>query len=289
MATLLCFALIASPLWAAASLLELTDDRGRRVQLDRSPQRIVSLLPSLTESVCALGACERLVGTDRFSDFPAQVRALPKLGDLDDLQWERLKALRPDVVLASKSMRQIDRLESLGFKVLALDSQSHEDVKRSLRLLATMLGDRQSGDRLWQQIDREISTAKLALPGMLKHSTVYVELGPSMHAAGPGSFLGETLQSLGLRNVVPQSMGPFPQLSTEWLIGAQPRWVILQADPSKQYNRRPGWQGLLAIQQGRLCEFPSNDFDVLVRPGPRLGEAAHLLVQCLTRVMQRAS
>ena len=286
--TLLCLVLLASPLWAAESLRELIDDRGRRVQFVKTPERIISLLPSITESLCALGACSRIVGTDRFSDFPASVKRLPKLGDLDDLQWEQIRVLKPDVVLASKSMRQIERLETLGIRVLALDSQTHEDIRRSLRLLGTLLGDAEAGERLWQVIDRDIASARALLPDALKQASVYVELGPSMHAAGPASFLGQTVQLLGLRNVVSPSMGPFPKLSTEWLLGVQPRWLILQSDPSGERHKRPGWKGLSALPEGRFCALAPGDFDVLVRPGPRLGEAAHLLVHCLSQAAQRA-
>jgi iron complex transport system substrate-binding protein len=286
--TLLCLLLLAGPLRAAESPREFIDDRGRLVRIEKTPTRIVSLLPSITESLCALGACNRIIGTDRFSDFPAQVRSLPKLGDLDDLQWEQIRALKPDVVIASKSMRQIERLETLGLRVLAFDSQTHEDIRRSLRLLGTLLGDAQAGERLWQVIDQDIASARALLPDALKQASVYVEVGPSMHAAGPNSFLGQTVQLLGLRNVVAASMGPFPQLSTEWLLGVQPRWLVMQVDPSGQRPKRPGWTGLSALQQGRLCELAPGEFDVLVRPGPRLGEAAHLLVQCLSQAAQRA-
>ena len=280
---------LIGPTWASAWPVKLTDDRGRVVQLSKAPQRIISLLPSLSESVCALGACEKIVGTDRFSDFPERLKSLPKLGDLDDLQWERLKALKPDLVLASRAMRQVERLEALGIQVIALDSKSHQDVERSLRLLAHMLGDPEAGDRLWRSIDQAMKSAKHELPASLKEASVYVEVGPSMHAAGPDSFLGQSLQVLGLRNVVPASMGSFPQLSIEWLLGAQPGWIVLQADPSGQYAKRPGWRGLKAIQQGRLCALPGPQFDLLVRPGPRLGQAAQVLADCLTLASTKAT
>src|SRR4029079_11359358 len=87
----------------AVAQLALRDDRGVTVKLERSPRRIVSLLPSLTETVCALGACDRLVGTDRFSNWPDSAAALPKLGGIEDAHIERIVALKPDVVLASTS------------------------------------------------------------------------------------------------------------------------------------------------------------------------------------------
>jgi iron complex transport system substrate-binding protein len=121
----LAIALLGAP---AVGQLALRDDRGVTVQLDRAPRRIVSLLPSLTETVCALGACDRLVGTDRFSNWPDSVASLPKLGGIEDAQIERIVALKPDVVLASTSARVTDRLESLGLKVLALESRDRADV-----------------------------------------------------------------------------------------------------------------------------------------------------------------
>jgi len=94
----LLLALLGAAVHAAA--IGVTDDRGRTVSLAAPPQRLISLLPSLTESVCALGGCARLVGTDRYSNAPAEVQALPKLGGIDDAQVERIVALKPDVVLA---------------------------------------------------------------------------------------------------------------------------------------------------------------------------------------------
>ena len=106
--------------FAAQARVTLHDDRGATLVLAAPPQRIVSLLPSFTESVCALGGCARLVGTDRYSNWPVSVRALPKLGGVDDAQIERIVALRPGVVLAAPSARVIDRLEALGVKVLEI-------------------------------------------------------------------------------------------------------------------------------------------------------------------------
>jgi iron complex transport system substrate-binding protein len=134
--------------WAAQAL-ELTDDRGVRVSFPAAPLRIVSLLPSLTESICALEACHRLVGVDRNSNWPASVQRLPQLGGLDDTPVERIVQLKPDVVLVAKSGRVIERLESLGLKVLALESESHADVQRSLSTLARLLDKPQAGLDVW--------------------------------------------------------------------------------------------------------------------------------------------
>ena len=112
---------------AAASIaqpIELIDDRGVTVKFQQPPQRIVSLLPSLTETVCALGKCDRLVGVDRYSNYPASVRGLPQVGGGIDPIIEAVVALKPDVVLMAKSSRGAQRLEALGLKVVALEPKA---------------------------------------------------------------------------------------------------------------------------------------------------------------------
>ena len=108
-------ALGLAPAWAAP--VQVTDDRGVAVTLPAAPQRVLTLLPSLTELVCELGACDRLVGVDDYSNWPEAVRKLPRVGGLEDARIETIVALRPDVVLAASSSRAIGRLESLGVKV----------------------------------------------------------------------------------------------------------------------------------------------------------------------------
>ena len=116
------------------------DDSGRDGAPRSSPQRIVSLLPSLTETVCALGACGRLVATDRYSDWPAEVRSLPKAGGLDDAQVEEIVRLRPDLVLISHSQRITDRLQELGVQSVALDTDSFAAIAHAVTLIGAVLG-----------------------------------------------------------------------------------------------------------------------------------------------------
>ena len=117
---------------ARAEPVQITDDRGRVVTIAQPPQRIASLLPSLTESVCALGECQRIVGVDRFSNWPDSVKKLPQLGGYVDPSIEDIVALKPDLVLLSNSTRASERLEALGLTVLALEPKTHADVRRVL-------------------------------------------------------------------------------------------------------------------------------------------------------------
>ena len=279
-AIVLC-ALAASSGAALAQPIVVRDDRGIDVVLAAPPQRIVSLLPSLTESVCALDACARLVGVDRFSNWPGSVRALPQLGGLEDAQVERVVALKPDLVLAAPSARAIERFEQLGLKVLVLESRDRADVKRTLNTLARVLGAAAQAAAVWSRIERDERLAVERVPAHWRGRHVYFEVDATPYAAGASSFIGETLAQLGLVNIVPNELGPFPKLNPEFVVRAQPDLVIAQHTNLAEMPRRPGWTGLRALRSGSTCGFEPAAYELLIRPGPRMGEAAQSLAACL--------
>lgn len=262
----------------------LGDDRGQPVAQPAPPRRIVTMLPSLTETVCALQACERLVGTDRYSNWPASVRALPKLGGLDDAQLEQIVALKPDLVLVSGSARVAARLQSLGIPVLALEANRMDDVPRVMERVAGALGRPGEGRRLWAGIEHRIDQAAARVPAGLRGQRVYFEVDAGPYAAGASSFVGELLTRLGLQNIVPASMGPFPRLNPEFVVKAQPDLVMASADELARMASRPGWSQLRALKHQRQCGFDTASHDLLVRPGPRTADAADALADCLVRL-----
>jgi iron complex transport system substrate-binding protein len=262
------------------------DDRGEVVQLARAPERIVTLMPALAESVCALGACDRLVGTDRFANWPESVKALPKLGGMDDVSLEALVRLKPDLVLLGRSARLLPRLVALGIPVMALEPINQAQVQHSLQRLAVVLGlpePEQRAALVWQQVQTQLCQARAALAPQAKGASVFFEAGSGGYAAGESSFIGELITILGLRNVVPAHLGPFPQLSPEWVLRSQPDLIMMGQTPLDPVQRRPGWPQLAAVKHNRVCQFTAEQGDVLVRPGPRMGEAAWLMAQCAQR------
>lgn len=275
---------LALAAFAAAAPVAVRDDRGVEVVLAAAPQRVVSLLPSLTESVCAIGACDRLVGTDRFSNWPASVAALPKLGGLDDLPVERIAALKPDVVLVSSSARIIGRLEALGFKVVVLETRNRADTRNTLMLLARLFERPGAGDAVWARIERDIAAAAARVPPGVRGQRVYFEIDSTPYAAGPESFVGEMLGRLGMGNILAPENGTFPKVNPELVVRAQPDVVMASAQNLQEMPLRPGWTSLRALARGKACGFELAQFDLLTRPGPRMGEAAGVLADCLVRV-----
>jgi iron complex transport system substrate-binding protein len=285
-ATLLLCTTTAVPAWAQPVVVQ--DARGQTLKFAAPPQRIVSLLPSLTESVCALGACQRLVGVDRWSNWPAEVNRLPRLGGLDDVLIEHIARLKPDLVLAASSARSLERLEALGFQVLRLKAETHADVRQTLQQLAGLLGQPEQGARVWAQIDAQVAAAAAKVPPSLRGQRVYFEVGGGPYAAGTSSFIGETLTRLGMANIVPASLGPFPKLNPEFVLRAQPEVVMGAAKEATAMGGRSGWSALTALQQRKQCGFATEQYEALIRPGPRLGESAGVVADCLARLAEPA-
>jgi iron complex transport system substrate-binding protein len=283
---LLCLWWVAHPTaWA----FELVDDRQVTVTFAQSPQRVVSLLPSLTETVCELGQCQRLVGVDRYSNYPASVKKLPQVGGGLDPNIEAIVALRPDVVLMAVSSRTHEQLNALGIKVLALEPKTHADVRRVLGVVGQLLGipPAQGAERVWRLIDAGMSAAAQAVPAHAKNTKVYFEVNGAPYAAGASSFMGETLTRLQVKNIIGPELGAFPKINPEFVVRANPDVIMVGDSDSQGMNNRPGWAAIKAVKDKRVCIFKPDDADVLVRPGPRMAEGALLMAQCLAAVAQR--
>lgn len=271
---------------ALAADVKLKDDMGHVTRWAAPPQRIVSLLPSLTESVCELGACARLVGVDRYSNFPASVNALPKLGGLDDTNVEMIVALKPDVVLVAPSSRVTERLLGLGLKVVTLEAKSYGDVQRVLGKVGELL-DVPDAPRLWRQIEAGVAAAAQAMPAAAKGTLVYYEVASGPYAAGETSFMGETLAKLGARNIIPASLGPFPKINPEFVVRANPQLIMLGQRDAGGIYQRPGWDRIAAIRDRKVCIFSREQSDMLGRPGPRIAEAAQIMARCLRDMSEK--
>ena len=270
----------AQVLAASAPAIQVTDDRGRTVSLPAPPQRIVSLLPSLTETVCALDQCHRLVGVDRYSNWPESVTRLPQVGGGLDPSIEAIVALRPDVVLMAKSSRATARLESLGLTVVALEPKTHADVQRVLGTIGKVLAV-PDAQRVWRHIDAAVQAAAQSVPPAARGASVYFEVSRGPYGAGASSFIGETLTRLGARNILPAALGPFPKINPEFVVRANPDLIMAGARNVEGLADRPGWARLRALREHRLCAVPPEASDVLVRPGPRMAEGARIMARCL--------
>ncbi len=244
--------------------------------------RIVTLTPSLTEAVCALGQCEQLVATDRHSAWPAQVQRLPKVGGLADAHIERIVALRPTLVLLGPRSRAAARLQELGVPVLMLEARNHAAVRRMLFTLGEALGTPAvQVAALVGQMDADMVAAGARLPAGLGGGAVEGGNCSAPHGASNQSFIGETVARLGLVNVVHSDSVPFIKINPELLLRRPPDLMIGARATLAHLAERPGWALLPAVRQQQVCQLDDERMGLLLRPGHRMGEAAQMLVDCL--------
>jgi iron complex transport system substrate-binding protein len=263
--------------------IEITDDQGFTTSLQKSPQRVISLLPSITETICVLKQCQKLVGIDRYSNWPESIQSLPSVGGGLDPNIEGITALKPDVVLVGKNSRASERLRSLGIKVIAFDVKDYADVHRALQRLALILNaPPQDAEIIWLNLQTQVNTIAGTLPKAAKGRRVYFEVSSTPFGAGESSFIGETLKRLQLINIIPSSLGPFPKLNPEFIVRENPDLIMMGYKQGGQIEGRPGWKKVSAVNQQRICTFTSSEADILSRPGPRLAEGAQIMANCIS-------
>jgi iron complex transport system substrate-binding protein len=136
--------------------------------------------------------------------------------------------------------------------------------------------------KVWRSIDAGVSSAARSLPPSVRGTRVYYEVDPGPYAAGETSFIGETLTRLGVKNIVSAELGAFPKLNPEFVVRANPDLIMVGQRSAVGMTQRPGWSRISAVRNKKICVFPADQSNVLVRPGPRLAEAAQIMANCLS-------
>ena len=266
-----------SPTTAPAFPVTLADFQGRSVSLPTEPRRIVSVGPSNTEFLFALGAGPRVVATDDFSDEPAAARALEHVGGVK-VNLERIVALRPDLVVIVKlSDGTIEKLAAAGLTVLVVDPQGVADVVRTATLLGAATGT--SGDVLGQRIAAQLADTKARLAQFTSRPRVYHEIDASdpakIYTVGPGSYVHDLIELAGGTNIAARAASAYPQLSVEEIVRTDPEIIVVgaadYAAKPAQIAARAGWGAITAVRSARILTIDAN---LMNRPGPRVGEAA---------------
>lgn len=262
------------------------DQLDRRVELPDSVQRLVSLAPSLTETVFALGQADRLAGVSLFSDYPPRAQELPRVGSYTRPGLERVLALRPDLCLALKDgnpKRLVSRLEDLGVPVYALASSSLDQVLELITRLGSVLGAEEQAEGLVSRLSQTIEQAEQITAQARKRPRVLYLAGlDPLIAVGGASYLNDLIQTAGGCNVTADRTG-YPRLSHEELLDLEPEVVLIpnmgggeQAQRAKSRLQR--WAELPAVAKDQVYILDSDLFD---RPGPRLDQALLTLVGLL--------
>jgi iron complex transport system substrate-binding protein len=283
-ATPMSAACAATPIASGTTFpLTITDDAGRQVTLDRPPSRIVSIAPSNTELLFALGLDDRVVGVDTYSNFPPEATRKPQMGSYLEPDLERIVAAAPDLVLAAETHVQtvLPALESLGLTTVVLEPADLDGVFADMTLLGQVTDNATRAGALICALQTRVAALEAKVAGAPK-PRVFFELSPDLYSAGPGSFIDDLIARAGGDNVAADAGASWPQLSAEAVVSANPE-VILLVDHGAgvtpaQVASRPGWQHVAAVMQGRIVTI---DPDLVTRPGPRLVDGLEAIAAAL--------
>jgi iron complex transport system substrate-binding protein len=284
---------VSPSLQPAAYPVTLIDDAGRELLVAAEPQRIVSLAPSNTEIVCALDACDRLVGVTDFDDYPASVSDVEKVVIGASVDVERVVAAEPDLVLAAGNELTptaiIEQLTDLGLPVLVLYPESMDGVYADIRLVAEALDASTDADALIAGMEDRVAQVVRAVEGADRPLTLYEVFHSegTTYTAGEGSFLASLIDLAGGEPLTGDAQG---SIGNEELVAADPELILLGAasyDPSlgdaetalETVAARPGWGDLRAVRNGAV--IPYLDDIVTTRPGPRIVDGVEALARAI--------
>ena len=270
--------------------LTLTDGLGRELTLAAAPARIVSLAPSNTEILFAVGAGDAVVGVTKYCTFPEAATKIEQIGGFSakTISVEAIVALKPDVVFSGDESQQpvIDALEQAGIPVIALKAATFEDVYANIALAGRATGHPAEAEQVVAAMRERVAavSAKAAsIPAAQRRSVFYEVFDEPLMTAGPGTFIGQMIELAGAVNVFADASAEYPEISAEEVVARQPEVIVgpqSHADKltAEVIAARPGWNGLAAVRDNRIVII---DGDSVSRAGPRLAEALETLAASL--------
>ena len=277
---------LATPPRLIAAPLTVVDDTGRSVILRGPPKRLLSLTPSSTEILFALGAEDRIVAVDQWSDYPPAAKVKPRIPPLSP-SLEQIVRLSPDLILSTHGGAEpLLSLERHGIVVLILEPKTFDGVYQNILLIGRIVDAEERAERLVRAM-RQRAAVVLAKVRDAPRPRVFIELDaidPNRpFTAGPGSFIDALIRLAGGENVAALSRIAWPQFSLEELLRADPDMIILgnalvpmNPQTPDLVGRRPGWKRLRAVRLGAIYPIET---EVVSRPGPRVVEGLELLAR----------
>ncbi|MGE7694834.1 helical backbone metal receptor [Lysinibacillus sp. NPDC094177] len=267
---------------------KVKDDRGVEVEFDAVPKTIVSLQPSNTEILFALGVGDKIVGATEYDSYPEEAQKIERVSDTVKFNSERILALKPDVVIAyttggdDENLNALKGLEAAGIKVFAIQSaKSFDDVYGDIQQIATVMGIKDKGDKLDKDIKAKIAEVQAKVKDVKEPKNIYLEISPKpdLYTPGSGTFQQEILNAANVKNVF-ADLQNWAKVSEEDVIAKNPEVILTTVnyvkDPAAEILSRDGWNSITAIQNKAVYYI---DTDISNRPGPRIGEAVELIAK----------
>ena len=264
-----------------------TDDMGRQISIDKSPQRIVSHVPCITEMLFALGLQERVAGVSDFCNYPAEAKSKPSVGNYFNPSIETIVALNPDLVLTDGHSPNISQLDSLGIKFIVLNPTDIDGILGNIELLGKITGTEREAGELINSMQQDMAFTLSQTKDVPTISVVYIFDATDLNnpwTAGPGSFADSLIAMAGGSNIAAQAPGAWTQLSIEQIVAADPQIILVDAShgtaviSKAELKEHPTWREMTAVKQDRIYII---DGDLVNRPGPRIVQGLRSIAEII--------
>lgn len=271
-------------LQSATAQIVIVDDLQRSVSLRAPAQRIISLAPSITESLFMIGAGDQICGVTDFCTYPEAATTKAHIGGMTTPSIEAIISLKPDLIFISmegNTRQTFDRLTGLGMLVFVTNPRSLEGIRRSIEQLGSLTGHRREAETLIASMQARQESVRVRSGTTRTTALLLISLEPLL-AAGKNTFIDDLLQHAGAENLAASAPGTYPALSREAVLVMNPEVIIvtsdLAADSSSLLSRFPEWTQLSAARNGGIYRI---DPDLVSRPGPRALDGLELLTHFL--------
>ena len=285
--------LLAVPLklWAvdAGAALQVTDDSGALVRLDRPAARIVSLAPHLTETLFAVGGGRQVVGTAAHSDHPKAARAIPRVGTHKSVNEEAVLALRPDLVVAwqtGNGLELVRRLRGLGLTVYVSEPRKLEDIAQTLRRMGLLTGRPMHGERAGRAFMEELNRLRGTYRGRPEVTVFYQVWNSPLQTLNGRHLVSDVIRLCGGRNVFADAVALAPLVNLESLLAMNPGAIIASGVGDERPDWLDDWRdwpALDAVKNNHLYFIPA---DLLQRHSPRILAGAGMMCEQLQKARQ---
>jgi iron complex transport system substrate-binding protein len=263
--------------------ITFTDDAGKKFTLEKPAEKVVSLAPSNTEIVYAIGGGGKLVGVTTYCDYPEEAKKKEKVGDFATPNTERIASLDPQVVLATGGVQQnvVDSLNKFGIKVIVIDPKSFSGLFRDMEKVGEILGLQEEAKSAAKELKQRVDEVEKKVKGLARPRVFFEIYKQPLMTAGKNTLIDMMIDMAGGTNIGAKAGEEFPQFSEEKLIKENPDIYIAvkgsQSDPA-DIAKRPGYEQIEAVSMGRVYAVEDNYF---VRSGPRLAKGLEMLAKII--------
>jgi iron complex transport system substrate-binding protein len=266
---------------AQGQKIEITDFKGRSIVLDKVPERIVSLSPSNTEILFALGAGDKVVGVTSFCDYPEEAKKVEQVGSFDGPNMELIKKVQPDVVLAGYIQEEgVKALENMGIPVIVTEAESFEAIYQSIGLIGRITGTDAKAEEIIAGMKTKISDIQAKTKDKKKPSVFYVVWADPLTTAGSKTFINDVIKAAGGINVA-EKVESWAKYSAEELVKDNPEMLVAALHSTdkgmnkEDLSKNPVFSKLECVKNGKV--YVMTDDNVMSRPGPRIVQAVEEL------------